>query len=290
MKRRSAFTLVELLVVIGIIALLISILLPALGKARYQAQIVACESNLHQIGLASIMYAGDNHQFLPPRFRGSYPNGGYAIAGNSQYFSYITYDNKAQPSPDSGAGIGRLMATGYLGTRKFDFGTPTGSITDVNWYKVRFDPGEYPGSYPLTYGSAYIYNCWTALDSAGAEWVRYPRLDSYDQYKGLALDLIHAQGDMSHQRGNFAVFNVLFKDGHVGSALDRMVYTSLIPGGRGGVSNTTRLEDYADIVGAEAQGKNAASQNSSSVDPFQGTAYRFGNPFLSKVPTVNWTY
>lgn len=64
--KKKGFTLVELLVVIGIIALLISILLPALNKARDQAKLMQCQSNLRQIVTAAMMYSTENKNVILP--------------------------------------------------------------------------------------------------------------------------------------------------------------------------------------------------------------------------------
>jgi prepilin-type N-terminal cleavage/methylation domain-containing protein/prepilin-type processing-associated H-X9-DG protein len=89
MKTKNAFTLIELLVVIAIIALLIGILLPALGKARQSAKDLKCQTQLKQIGVGLVMYINDNRDFAPPGTVDASPATGWDFDDNKDWVHFI---------------------------------------------------------------------------------------------------------------------------------------------------------------------------------------------------------
>jgi len=124
MKRRG-FTLVELLVVIGVIAILIAMLLPALRKARFQAEVINCASSMRQALLALNMYAGTYRDFPGPsqdRLRGDWSTnaaqisnysraGGSGLAADYDGFTYTTVETESAARYKSWAHI--MVDTGY---------------------------------------------------------------------------------------------------------------------------------------------------------------------------------
>jgi prepilin-type processing-associated H-X9-DG protein/prepilin-type N-terminal cleavage/methylation domain-containing protein len=166
MRRRKAFTLVELLVVIGIIAILISILLPSLTRAKQAALRLACASNLRTQGQALNMYVQDN---------GAYP--GHAQSMGVTFAVWPTRLRKAMKSP-RGVFWCPAEPPGFQWQRVI--GTPGGKYaTQVIADRYGYEVGELLLDVfivPFSYG----YNDW------GSHNVGFPQ-------KGLGADLWNPQ-------------------------------------------------------------------------------------------------
>jgi prepilin-type N-terminal cleavage/methylation domain-containing protein/prepilin-type processing-associated H-X9-DG protein len=176
-RRQSAFTLVELLVVIGIIALLISILLPALSSARRAAGAVKCATQLREIGNTFKIYALDNKNYYPPAQLNSFstdPNYKYQIdgldypvaVGASYYGAYwFNFLNRYVSKNTIGINGGNLQSnadarkTVVWGCSAFDGYPPaagTSSAFDVNPVQIGYCMNGYPTfdtNYPAVFGT-----------------------------------------------------------------------------------------------------------------------------------------
>jgi prepilin-type N-terminal cleavage/methylation domain-containing protein/prepilin-type processing-associated H-X9-DG protein len=130
---RRAFTLVELLVVIGIIALLISILLPALNKARKQASTVKCAAALQELGHCVQMYVTDNRGWMLPARAGAagsnlpsaynlaemdqYAVTNPSLTGTAWWYMFISkYVSKSKGGVDGSAGSPNSAGNGFMNT------------------------------------------------------------------------------------------------------------------------------------------------------------------------------
>jgi prepilin-type N-terminal cleavage/methylation domain-containing protein len=293
MKRRSAFTLVELLVVIGIIAVLISILLPSLARARNSAQLVQCGALLRQIGVAARAYAAENRDALPPmamdngsRTFEAYTNSSgtrSADADPNQNVAWVRtqgpYFINAQTgaeitNPTIGASLGRLVTTKFL---KGDFlkmiscpnalssaGSGGGTVYSFNIHYAYRTPGP-AGNYLLQpwwkrlsqYGKT--KGTYTVVPGGGGN-----NIDNYNFRQAFALGMDplltpatgQFLGSATHLNKSGRAYNMLFPDGSVQVAV--LPNTIQRPNG---VNNYGRFLDFSGYLETIVDGRNAGGSN-----------------------------
>lgn len=140
----AAFTLVELLVVIGIIAILISILIPALSKAKNQANITKCLSNVRQLAVATAAYVSDNKGTLPEAI---YNNKGAVLSPKARGLApWTPYSgNAAFGNTYVLPTIGDLLQK-YVGRGQGAWQCPSGGS---DYFPISLDPFQSAGDNPM---------------------------------------------------------------------------------------------------------------------------------------------
>jgi prepilin-type N-terminal cleavage/methylation domain-containing protein/prepilin-type processing-associated H-X9-DG protein len=222
-RTERGFTLIELLVVVAIIALLIAILLPSLGKAKERARLTRCAANLHALGQGCVVYASEWQTWLPPTkgsvtaFSGTPPT---VTVSQPDYHFVETY----QYHLNGIWGLGLLYQTGAV-TDPRSYYCPSQSMLSNNAFAYREDlvkttPGGWLQLSDNDSRTGYQYQI-HAVKVNGAYQAEYWHTNDYPPQAVLGVDIIWGKQYVVHGNPNSATsttFNCVFVDGHVEGA------------------------------------------------------------------------
>lgn len=208
----TAFTLIELLVVIAMIAILASLLLPALSKARDYAKSAVCLNNMHQLYGAIALYAGDANDYLPSINNSAYTQDPFVnslFTGSPNYHN--CYNASYNRDPFVAKGLGLLVVNGYLPSdRPRLSGYETGSrlfhcpVNTADWFSAN-PTGYYSNSTTYAYVGGLQYTNIYVVDRGKRNRINdNPRCNIIFESPGSGGNIrFHGKG-----------MNALFLDGH----------------------------------------------------------------------------
>lgn len=177
LKSKNAFTLIELLVVIAIIAILAAILFPVFAKARQQAHIAGCTSNMKQFGLAIQMYRDDNKGAMPQGaniwYPTSYGGGWFDAQGNPTQYNYFEALFSYMKTPGVAICPGKPIEFVRDSLSQLWYTDPTNKRGKTKWYGAVYTPSWHKHRAGSVTGNFFGHLPW----SQGSNTVN---LDNYD--------------------------------------------------------------------------------------------------------------